>query len=564
MDSTTVTWVLLSACFTMLILPWFLLRIYWRQSGEALLPNEIVGHLEGLTRDILEDRSLEATKWICGICDFHNATDQSACVLCHTTKGIYLLERREFVAVEGTLRLDQLNIDQWAARNRKQWLREFQDQNWKWLASRPLEKSTTFYSVEASEPNGTMAWLPLADSTAGSTVLGDELPSWWFSLLQELRDLHFSLTYAWLLSYLSYSYNDKRHVTTTRDNIFKESLWALENLKVDQLCSRTKVTLKGEVAVDAGGVSREWYTLLTYAIFEPKRGLFIANKTDQYFFINPNSERDHGRKHLEKFHAIGRLLGRAIVDEQVLPFHFSVPLFKMILGYPISMDDIRYLDPTVHSSLEFVRDSPDVEALTLTFSVSVDATTEVDLIPNGRDVAVTNFNKAEYVERMVRYLLFDSIAPQLQSMIQGLYEVLPPEVLMVFDYKELELVLCGFSEIDVSDWRRCTTVSRSLEMIVDWFWDIVEFEMTSVERERFLQFTTGSSRVPLQGFKGLTSHDGRLCPFSLRGVPYTKGAFPKVHSCFNRIDLPVYPTRELLREGLFALVNIESMAFTLV
>ncbi|CAK4084872.1 unnamed protein product, partial [Aphanomyces euteiches] len=355
-----------------------------------------------------------------------------------------------------------------------------------------------------------------------------------------------------------------RHVTTTRDNIFKESLWALENLKVDQLCSRTKVTLKGEVAVDAGGVSREWYTLLTYAIFEPKRGLFIANKTDQYFFINPNSERDHGRKHLEKFHAIGRLLGRAIVDEQVLPFHFSVPLFKMILGYPISMDDIRYLDPTVHSSLEFVRDSPDVEALTLTFSVSVDATTEVDLIPNGRDVAVTNFNKAEYVERMVRYLLFDSIAPQLQSMIQGLYEVLPPEVLMVFDYKELELVLCGFSEIDVSDWRRCTTVSRSLEMIVDWFWDIVEFEMTSVERERFLQFTTGSSRVPLQGFKGLTSHDGRLCPFSLRGVPYTKGAFPKVHSCFNRIDLPVYPTRELLREGLFALVNIESMAFTLV
>ncbi|RHZ34334.1 hypothetical protein DYB37_013431, partial [Aphanomyces astaci] len=117
--------------------------------------------------------------------------------------------------------------------------------------------------------------------------------------------------------------------------------------------------------------------------------------------------------------------------------------------------------------------------------------------------------------------------------------------------------------IDVGDWKRSTIVSKSLEDVVGWFWDVVEFDMTPSDRAKLLQFTTGSSRVPIQGFKGLTSYDGRLCPFSLHGVPYEYGIFPKVHSCFNRIDLPIYPSRALLAEGLFVLVNIQCMAFTM-
>ncbi|KAF0715036.1 hypothetical protein As57867_003587, partial [Aphanomyces stellatus] len=301
------------------------------------------------------------------------------------------------------------------------------------------------------------------------------------------------------------------------------------------------------------------------AILEPKQGLFITNKTDQSFFINPNSAKDHGPNHLERYLAIGRLLGRAIVDEQVLPFQFSVPLFKALLGYPVSIEDIRYLDPVVYSSLVFVRDcTSDVAELALTFSATLDASTEVDLVPNGRAIEVTCANKAEYIERMVQYLLFDRVAPQLEKMVQGLYDVLPQELLMPFDYKELELVLCGFAEIDVADWKRSTILSVDLVQVAEWFWDVVEFDMTASERAKLLQFTTGSSRVPLQGFKALTSQDGKLCPYFLHGVRYYPGVFPKVHSCFNRIDLPIYPTRDLLKEGLFALVNIEDMAFTMV
>ncbi|RHZ29388.1 hypothetical protein DYB37_011179 [Aphanomyces astaci] len=404
----------------------------------------------------------------------------------------------------------------------------------------------------------------LAAATAGQTVLGHALPSWWSRPLSELQALPFSLKYAWLLSYLAVEYHAAHaKLTLTRATIFDQSMHALNTAHVDQLCLLTIISLVGESAVDAGGVTREWYTLLTMAIVDESRGLFVVTShPDQSFFVNPKSIDP---THLDQYQAVGRLLGKAIIDEQVLPFHFCVPLFKMLLGYPVSIQDIRYLDPTVYSSLTYIRDCDDVDDLALTFSVSVDTDVpEVELVVGGRDVDVTNANKVEYVERMVQYLMFERVAPQLQRLVQGLYDVLPQELLMPFDYKELELILCGFSEIDVGDWKRSTIVSKSLEDVVGWFWDVVEFDMTPSDRAKLLQFTTGSSRVPLQGFRGLTSHDGQLCPFGLHGVPYKYGIFPKVHSCFNRIDLPIYPSRALLAEGLFALVNIQSMAFTMV
>ena len=67
-----------------------------------------------------------------------------------------------------------------------------------------------------------------------------------------------------------------------------------------------------------------------------------------------------------------------------------------------------------------------------------------------------------------------------------------------------QLIICGLGKIDVSDWKvntrlkHCTPDSN----VVKWFWKAVEF-FDEERRARLLQFVTGSSRVPLQGFKAL-------------------------------------------------------------
>lgn len=72
-------------------------------------------------------------------------------------------------------------------------------------------------------------------------------------------------------------------------------------------------------------------------------------------------------------------------------------------------------------------------------------------------------------------------------------------------------------------------------------------------RARLLQFVTGSSRVPLQGFKALQGNTGAATPrlFTIHltnDVPIIN--LPKAHTCFNRIDLPPYDTYQLLLDKL--------------
>ncbi|POM60667.1 HECT E3 ubiquitin ligase [Phytophthora palmivora] len=89
-------------------------------------------------------------------------------------------------------------------------------------------------------------------------------------------------------------------------------------------------------------------------------------------------------------------------------------------------------------------------------------------------------------------------------------------------------------------------------------------EFTSEERARLLQFATGTSRVPVQGFKALMSSDGRVRRFTIqfvqRGAPPT-GLMPKGHTCFNRIDLPLYHTKEEMINYLTLVMNMEISGF---
>ncbi|CAK4078881.1 unnamed protein product [Aphanomyces euteiches] len=514
--------------------------------------------LHGLRREDMEDIALEALKWQCTVCAFHNQDQRVCCSLCDSKR-------------DTNIAVVDMTFQQKSARARNQWRRHVDDTGTvDWVESdKPVYKGPHYIAaakMETSENEWSLSLEPLSSANATRAVDGADMPTWWLHQLQELSAQSFSLKYAWLLTQISHSYKGYFKMKVYREKIIEESLEILMIVPPDRLCTMTRIEFLGESGIDAGGVLREWYSQLTQTIFEPSRGLFIAaNKAEQSYWINPESAIDHGPNQLRHFQAIGRLLGGAIVNGQVLPFHLSLPLFKILVGTPLSFEDVQHLDLNVYNSLVFIRDTDNVDDLALDFSYTTTKHELVDLVPNGRNIPVTLANRDEYVDCMVRYLLLDQVRPQVEALVRGMNEVVPPELLLPFDHKEFELLVCGFSLIDVADWRTSTIVSTSMKKskCIHWFWDILEHELTDSDRAKLLRFVTGSSRVPLQGFKGLTSYDGNLCPFTIQAVAYTRGAFPKAHSCFNRIDLPIYPTRELLHEALIALVNLESTEFTL-
>ena len=73
----------------------------------------------------------------------------------------------------------------------------------------------------------------------------------------------------------------------------------------------------------------------------------------------------------------------------------------------------------------------------------------IDLKPGGADIAVTHKNKKEYVDLMVEYHLSKRVKDQFDALMSGFNELIPQDLINVFDERELELLIGGISEIDV-------------------------------------------------------------------------------------------------------------------
>lgn len=100
--------------------------------------------------------------------------------------------------------------------------------------------------------------------------------------------------------------------------------------------------------------------------------------------------------------------------------------------------------------------------------------------------------------------------------------------------------------------------------MVKWFWSVVE-TFTQEERTRLLQFCTGGSRVPAQGFKALQRNDGKYQRFTLESTE-PQGQFgwlPQAHTCFNRLDLPLYRSQTDLRDAIVLVINMEVTGFSI-
>jgi hypothetical protein len=353
-----------------------------------------------------------------------------------------------------------------------------------------------------------------------------------------------------------------------RDYMLEESMDHMYCIQPKNLRSFMRINFLDESGVDAGGVHREWFMLVNEMLASPTLRLFVCtNRADQSFFLNPQSRAEVGEDHLAYYFATGRLTGRALLEGGIWGFHLALPLLKVILGMPVTFADMEFLDPETYRNLRWLIDNDGVEDLGLDFSITEQVHESekvvVDLIPDGRNVAVTDANKREYLDRRFRYVLFESVADQMHAFLKGLYEVVPREMLLTFDPEEFDYLLCGSPEVDVTDWEAQTLLSPNLEgaNVTRWFWEIVR-EMPNEYRRRLLLFATGSSCVPLSGFRGLTSYDGRLCPFNLKGVSYRMTQYISSHACFNRLDLPLYHSKKELKNMLFATLDTDLTGFT--
>jgi E3 ubiquitin ligase SMURF1/2 len=164
-------------------------------------------------------------------------------------------------------------------------------------------------------------------------------------------------------------------IEVDRKYALEQSFHRMMCLRRSELHQWMRISFRGEEGLDAGGLEREWFALVTERLYDAKTGLFTSSSGEAAnagnYHINPTSGLDifDSEDHLQYFQFAGRFLAKAIMEQQCLKAYLSLPLRKQILSLPITFSDLEFVDNEVYQNLMWLLENDNVDQLGLFFTI---------------------------------------------------------------------------------------------------------------------------------------------------------------------------------------------------
>ncbi|XP_016106982.1 apoptosis-resistant E3 ubiquitin protein ligase 1 isoform X3 [Sinocyclocheilus grahami] len=360
----------------------------------------------------------------------------------------------------------------------------------------------------------------------------------------------------------------KTCLKVSRHSLLESSLKATRNFSVSDWSKNFEVVFQDEEALDWGGPRREWFELICKALFDTNNQLFTRFSDNNQGLVHPNADRSpHQRVKMYEF--AGRVVGKCLYEsalggayKQLVRARFTRSFLAQIIGLRMNYKYFETDDEEFYKTKVCFILNNDVSEMDLVFaeekySKSGHLEKVVELISGGAQIAVTNENKIHYLNLLAQYRLASQVRDEVEHFLKGLNELVPENLLAIFDENELELLMCGTGDINVQDFKAHAVIVGGSwhfrEKVMKWFWAVVS-SFTQEELARLLQFTTGSSQLPPGGFN-------TLCPsFQIIAAP-THSTLPTAHTCFNQLCLPTYDSYEELHKLLKLAISEGSEGF---
>lgn len=341
-----------------------------------------------------------------------------------------------------------------------------------------------------------------------------------------------------------------------RDHLVEDAIRKIPRLKSDDLMKRLVVTFKGEQGIDQGGVSREFFYLLTSQVFSPDYGMFTTINGYYWFTITPFED-------YSAYSMLGTAVSLAIYNNVVLPVRFPTLLYKKILGKPITLSDMGEIDAdfcqTASQMIEMRNNGEDVSSICLTFTTVIDQfgeKMEIPLVQNGDKIEVNNDNLDAYIASYINWWANVSISRQYEAFLNGFIKIAISKLYKLFSADEIDILVSGEA---VLDWAALKKNAKYIDgytkdsIQVIWFWDLFN-RFNNDQKVKFLRFSTGTPRAPVEGLGEVQltiqkTNDLQMLPVS--------------HTCFNMFSLPAYKTKEALEQKVLLAIE-HSEGFGLV
>uniref|UniRef100_A0A8D0WXT9 HECT-type E3 ubiquitin transferase n=1 Tax=Sus scrofa TaxID=9823 RepID=A0A8D0WXT9_PIG len=341
-----------------------------------------------------------------------------------------------------------------------------------------------------------------------------------------------------------------------RNNLVGDALRELSIHSDIDLKKPLKVIFDGEEAVDAGGVTKEFFLLLLKELLNPIYGMFTYYQDSNLLWFSDTCFVEHNW-----FHLIGITCGLAIYNSTVVDLHFPLALYKKLLNVQPGLEDLKELSPSEGRSLQELLDYPgeDIEeTFCLNFTIcreSYGVVEQKKLIPGGDRVTVCKENRQEFVDAYVNYVFQISVGEWYTAFSSGFLKVCGGKVLELFQPSELRAMMVGNSNYNWEELEETAVYKgdySAAHPTVKLFWETFH-EFPLEKKKKFLLFLTGSDRIPIYGMASLQI----VIQSTASGEDY----LPVAHTCYNLLDLPKYSSKEVLRTRLTqALDNYEGFS----
>eukprot|EP00568_Trieres_chinensis_P009580 CAMPEP_0183300180 /NCGR_PEP_ID=MMETSP0160_2-20130417/6693_1 /TAXON_ID=2839 ORGANISM="Odontella Sinensis, Strain Grunow 1884" /NCGR_SAMPLE_ID=MMETSP0160_2 /ASSEMBLY_ACC=CAM_ASM_000250 /LENGTH=325 /DNA_ID=CAMNT_0025462553 /DNA_START=11 /DNA_END=989 /DNA_ORIENTATION=+ len=271
--------------------------------------------------------------------------------------------------------------------------------------------------------------------------------------IARMREAPFPEKKKWFQNKCSMIKYDRRNdghiqIRAEKERILQDSMETIMSLRQERLHMEWKFVIEDggeeEMSRHEIDVAQEWYALVMSGLCDLNMGLWRSSKRkDQTgLLINPWSGIAHKLDDLKYFRFMGRIMGKAVFDGHAIPNLINSYLYKFIVGCPLNLGDLRKFDRKYYTTIQKLDEADDLGALHLNFTVTEEAPSgekkSMELVPGGKYIKVTMENLADYKKKLVSYILYKRIRPQLNELLRGIYEVIPRPLLSSLNVMKLK------------------------------------------------------------------------------------------------------------------------------
>jgi hypothetical protein len=362
--------------------------------------------------------------------------------------------------------------------------------------------------------------------------------------------------------------NENPLVFVNRNNILEDSYNQFQKIQSINIARPLKIRFINEQIVDEEGVYREWYQCMFKELLSPQKKLFVLNP---YKSLEPNTwlfyPKYPGMK-LELYEFIGKLMIKVIADIiNVRNLIFNRVLLKSVLRRPITLDDMKYYNLDLYQKLKYINDNQirgnkQLESIKFVWNIKGPNNTiqEIELVQGGKNIFLNDSNKITFIDKVIYVEAIMPYDEQIKYTQKGLFSLLEQDVRGIFSVEELNFLITGQENIDLNDWKENTIYKGAYNLnhpVIKMFWDKIG-TMQKNELIKFLEFSTGTGSVQIDGFGSLKGVGGRIQKFTIEPFTNYSAENPDIYTfhrieakrVYNTIILPEYRSRQELDQAI--------------